>query len=211
MKYGNVLTLASAAAGCAALASVTAVIDGKGQGGRPEPKAPEYKILAPITYKNLTIFPVTVAGLGDQKSLASRYITLDEGLKTGVVEVREMSDYDDGTPLQRQRPGGGFGGGGGFTAQQPQREQTYQSGAQVNSLALYNRSGKRLMLLAGEMVVGGRQDRIVQKDTLVPPSPKPLPLAVFCVEHGRWVATSTKFGNQIGEQAASAAGSPIQR
>jgi len=43
-----------------------------------------------------------------------------------------------------------------------------------------------LLLLAGEVVTGGKQDRIIGKDRIVPVGAKPLPLDVFCVEHGRW-------------------------
>jgi len=42
------------------------------------------------------------------------------------------------------------------------------------------------LLLAGELVSGGKQDRIIGKDRLVPAGSEPLPLDVFCVEHGRW-------------------------
>jgi hypothetical protein len=58
--------------------------------------------------------------------------------------------------------------------------------ASVNELALVNRSGKKLLLLAGEVIVGGKQDRIVQDDLVVPPVSVPVSLSVFCVEHGRW-------------------------
>ena len=46
------------------------------------------------------------------------------------------------------------------------------------------------MLLAGELVSGGKQDRIIGKDRIVPVGGEPLPLDVFCVEHGRWSAGS---------------------
>ena len=198
MKTNWTCALICATAACAGVASMAALAAAKVPTKHMPAGLPEYVILKPVSYKNLTIYPVALAGERDQKSLAGRYITLDEGLKTGGVEVREMGGGDDdGTPLQRERPGRGGAVGFGFQAQQLETRQLSQAGPEVNRLALYNRSGKHLMLLAGEMVVGGRQDRIVQKDTLVPPGPKPLPLAVFCVEHGRWEATSTKFSNQI--------------
>jgi hypothetical protein len=58
---------------------------------------------------------------------------------------------------------------------------------------LFNRSGKKLILLSGEMVVGGKQDRIVQKDALIPPSKDPIPMDVFCVEQGRWHGQQASF------------------
>jgi hypothetical protein len=64
----------------------------------------------------------------------------------------------------------------------------------VNQLVLINRGKKPVLLLAGEVVAGGNQDRIVGKDRIVPVGGEPLPLDVFCVEHGRWTGESTKFG-----------------
>jgi hypothetical protein len=66
--------------------------------------------------------------------------------------------------------------------------------AQVNQLALINNSKRPLLLLAGEIVAGGKQDRVIGMDRIVPPESDPIDLNVFCVEPGRWVATSTSFG-----------------
>jgi hypothetical protein len=49
-----------------------------------------------------------------------------------------------------------------------------------------NRSDKPLYLMPGEIVVGGSQDRAVGQELVVAPDKKPVPLNVFCVEHGRW-------------------------
>jgi hypothetical protein len=63
-------------------------------------------------------------------------------------------------------------------------------------------------LLAGELVSGGKQDRIIGKDRIVPVGAEPLPLDVFCVEHGRWssgsqfVASKTIVHPSVREQAA---------
>ena len=69
----------------------------------------------------------------------------------------------------------------------------YESGASVNQLVLINRSKRPLLLLAGELVSGGKQDRIIGKDRIVPVGAEPLPLDVFCVEHGRWTGSSSQF------------------
>jgi hypothetical protein len=60
-------------------------------------------------------------------------------------------------------------------------------------LVLVNNSKHPLILLAGEVVTGGKQDRVVGKDRIVPAESDPVDLSVFCVEHGRWTETSTKF------------------
>src|SRR6202140_451090 len=69
----------------------------------------------------------------------------------------------------------------------------YNSGASVSQLVLINRSKRPLLLLAGELVSGGKQDRIIGKDRIVPVGSEPLPLDVFCVEHGRWTGASSQF------------------
>jgi len=43
-------------------------------------------------------------------------------------------------------------------------------------------------------VSGGKQNRIIGADMVVPPKSDPLPLTVFCVEHGRWTSSGGGFG-----------------
>jgi hypothetical protein len=65
-------------------------------------------------------------------------------------------------------------------------------GADVNQLELRNRSNRPLFLMAGEVVIGGKQDRIIGKNTIVGPrSTEKVP--VFCVEHGRWSGRKAEF------------------
>lgn len=65
-------------------------------------------------------------------------------------------------------------------------------GGTVNELVLENRSSEPLFLLAGEVVIGGKQDRIIGKDTVIPPrTTQKIP--VFCVEHGRWSGRKADF------------------
>src|SRR6202035_3564851 len=53
-----------------------------------------------------------------------------------------------------------------------------------------------------------KQDRIIGKDRIVPVGAEPLPLDVFCVEHGRWssgsqvVGSKTSVHRSVREQAA---------
>src|SRR5258708_13509360 len=142
-----------------------------GDGGSLPAKANDYKILAPITHGDLTIFPVVSAKVHD----TSDFITLDEGIRSGDVVVTEVGNLH--STMQR-RP--------------PYQTRTYQ-GAEVNRLVLVNNSKHPLILLAGEVVTGGKQDRVVGKDRIVPAESDPVDLSVFCVEHGRWIETSTKF------------------
>ena len=131
--------------------------------GKPEG---EWRLLQPVTYENLSIFPVVSGSSYDTRW----FLTLDEGLASGEVQVREQGAEG----MVRNRDG----------VTRP----AYSSGASVNQLVLINRSKRPLLLLAGELVSGGKQDRIIGKDRLVPAGSEPLPLDVFCVEHGRWSA-----------------------
>ncbi len=57
----------------------------------------------------------------------------------------------------------------------------------VQELSIENRSKKvPVFLNAGDIVKGGRQDRTVRDDLILPPLSGQVPLAAFCVEHGRW-------------------------
>jgi hypothetical protein len=137
-----------------------------------QPSASGYKVLEPIRHGSLTVFPVVAS-----KSYATgEFLTLDEGLRSGEVVVTE---YGNVRGLVRRRP-----------TPAVQRE----SGAEVNRLVLVNNSKRPLLLLAGEIVTGGKQDRVIGKDRIVPAESDPVDLSVFCVEPGRWVATSQNFG-----------------
>ncbi|HKS81405.1 MAG TPA: DUF6569 family protein [Candidatus Acidoferrales bacterium] len=132
----------------------------------------DWRVLSGIAFENLTIFPV-VATM-DQDT--SGFATLDQALASGEALVTEEGGY-----LRRTRDGS--------------PEPAVYSGAQVNQLVLVNRGKRPLLLLAGEVVSGGKQDRIIGKDRIVPVGAEPLPLDVFCVEHGRWTGASDKFAD----------------
>ena len=129
-----------------------------------------YKVLAPIRRSNLTIFPVVTDRSHDTRD----FLTLDEGLRSGEVVVSEARRFQ---PLIRGRV------------------RPFPGGAEVNRLVLVNNSARPLILLAGEILTGGKQDRVVGKDRIVPPKSEPIDLAVFCVEPERWVATKDNFGS----------------
>lgn len=140
------------------------------------PSASHFKVLAPIGHGNLTIFPVVATTSHDTQD----FLTLDEGLRSGDVIVSESGNV---APLVRPRHG--------F---RPPRNNP-GDGAEVNRLVLVNNSKHPLILLAGEIVTGGKQDRVIGKDRLVPAESDPIDLSVFCVEPGRWTATKTNFGS----------------
>jgi hypothetical protein len=138
--------------------------------GGDEKSARGWRLGEAVAYENLTVFPVYAS----QQADTSGFATLDEALASGDAVVTEQGNY-----IRRTREGGG-----GTTS--------YGS-AQVNQLVLISRGKRPLLLLAGEVVSGGKQDRIIGKDRIVPIGAEPLPLSVFCVEHGRWNGGSDKF------------------
>jgi hypothetical protein len=156
--------------------------------GSPPPKGEgDWRLREPISYENLTVFPVVSSRGYD----TSAFLTLEEGLSRGEVIVREQG----AEAMIRDRDGlrRGVGSGGG---------------ASVNQLVLINQSKRPLLLLSGELVSGGKQDRVIAKDRIVAPGSNPLPLSVFCVEHGRWsagaqfTAAATIVHPSVREQAA---------
>src|ERR1700688_4995730 len=143
-----------------------------------------YKVLEPIRHGSLTVFPVVAPKSYD----TGEFLTLDEGLRSGDVVVTE---YGNVRGLLRRRV---------TPAMQ-------HDGAEVNRLVLVNNSKRPLLLLAGEIVAGGKQDRVIGKDRIVPAESDPVDLSVFCVEPGRWVASSDRFGTSSATYAASGIGS----
>jgi hypothetical protein len=62
----------------------------------------------------------------------------------------------------------------------------------VNNLTLTNKAQRPLFLLAGEVILGGKQDRIIGQNTIIAANTTQV-VPVFCVEHGRWDQGPTEF------------------
>ena len=171
----------------AIVAGLTVVDQRDARAGEVTPPS-RYKVLEPIRHGNLTVFPVVAA----KSYPTAEFLTLDEGLRSGEVIVTEAGNVQGlirrpATPVRHD-------------------------GAQVNRLVLVNNSKRPLLLLAGEIVTGGKQDRVIGKDRIVPAESDPVDLSVFCVEPGRWVATSEHFGASeamYGNGSGVAAGGPL--
>src|SRR6266436_4470929 len=107
----------------------------------------DWRILDPVVYENIAIFPVVSGSSQDTSS----FLTLEEGLASGEVIVSERGTVR----MVRNRDG-------------VHTIPDYSTSASVNQLVLINRSKRPLLLLAGELVSGGKQDRIIGKDRIVP-------------------------------------------
>ena len=172
----------------------------------------DFVVGKPVHYKNLAIFPVS----SKVPKNDDRYITLEEGLKAGTVEIFEVG----ASGLRVNAPDGQEDGQQG-PAEEPDVEQpaaeeipdtnerdpfgedqdTAQTGdpfaqqpagqqqqvaGEVNRLMVLNRSGRPLYLMPGEVIYGGKQDRTIATEAIILAGDKPVPVDVYCVEEGRW-------------------------
>ena len=166
----------------------------------------------PVTYENLSIFPISSKTFKND----DHYTTLDEGLAAGSVKVFEIG-------AEKSRARGADRSQVGNQAQRSRHEtQPLASHANqprsvnsatnddlfgnnevdgdVNKLMVQNNSGKPLYLMPGEIISGGKQDRVIGQEMVIASDGKATPIDVFCVEQGRWTgrsldATSSQFGS----------------
>lgn len=71
----------------------------------------------------------------------------------------------------------------------------------VHWLRMNNKSDKSIFVSSGQTFTGGRQDRMVMKDTVLHPSGSDQYIPVMCIEEGRWSEKEKKF--QYGNYANS--------
>ncbi|MEM9918797.1 MAG: DUF6569 family protein [Bacteroidota bacterium] len=110
-----------------------------------------------LTYENMRIYPI----LASDAFLASnqRYaqlINLKEAIDTKGFRITEKKPY-------------------GLRTDQ----------SSVNALTIHNKSKDTVYIMAGDVVQGGKQDRVIAHDMVVPPRTL-TDVAVFCVEPNRW-------------------------
>jgi len=145
----------------------------------------DFIIAAPVSHGNVTVYPV----LSRSPRTEDRVITLNEGLKAGTVEILEMGarpgnirqeeDASQRSDAAAQPDGNPEQSGDG-------NSEEFDEGDNVNRLLVFNRSAKPLYLMPGEVIIGGSQDRAIAEETVVLATGKPVPVAVYCVEPGRW-------------------------
>jgi ARG and Rhodanese-Phosphatase-superfamily-associated Protein domain len=112
------------------------------------------------SFKNLKVIPIRGQGPGGPGKSNTEIISLQQGLKTGVITLSERG-----------------------TA----------STENVHWVRLNNKSNKPVFVGSGEILIGGRQDRMITRDTILIPAGKDQYVAVMCVEEGRWSDKEKKF------------------
>jgi hypothetical protein len=173
------------------LLAAAAAILGSTQGGMAQVKpqaAPKdlpglalddnHRVGAPHIVNNLAIFPIYAKV---QEEL-SNFTTLEAALEKGTAVVRELG----ATPAQDQPPQQ-QAGQSRRQAPQPQIARSNSDNAQVNTLVIENKGTVPILVLAGTVVKGGKQDRQIGEDFIISANTTS-PVDAYCVEHGRWNA-----------------------
>ena len=125
-----------------------------------------YSLGAPVTVGNLTVWPVHT----NEPLAIGEFLTLQEAEKADVVRIEEI------------------GGGAGEGQQRRGLQQLGGDGAEVGRLVVVNGGKLPILVCAGTVVIGGKQDRQIGKDFVIPAGQRVI-VDSFCVEQGRWNAT----------------------
>jgi hypothetical protein len=87
-----------------------------------------------------------------------------------------------------------------------QRKAAVYETSQVNELIVENFSDEEIYIQSGDIVKGGKQDRTLGYDLILPPHSGKVRITAFCVEHGRWHARgnekAAEFGSSEGRLAS---------
>jgi hypothetical protein len=79
----------------------------------------------------------------------------------------------------------------------------------VNELKIENLGDEDVYIQSGDIVKGGRQDRVLTVSFILPRKSGAIPVASYCVEHGRWSKRggedATKFGSSANALPSRAA------
>ncbi len=74
------------------------------------------------------------------------------------------------------------------------KEIHYMNGSDVNLLEVINHTKKAILVNSGEIIAGGKQDRVIAETKLIPPGGSETTyLNVFCIEKGRWTKKEKSF------------------
>jgi len=132
------------------------------------------KYLIPIAFLSLLIaLPVGLAKQDDQVTSSNYRLSGPYTHKNLTVFLIHGKDQTNKTFLTLQE------------ALAQKKVRVYET-KDVNELAIRNLSNQDIYVQAGDIVRGGDQDRMISVDFIVPPKSGRMPIAAFCVEHGRW-------------------------
>jgi len=153
------------------------------------------------TYKNLRLYPIIAndnfiehhSDIGEftllKDAIESKKIRITETGSADNVELESNDQLQENNQTlennQTQR----------IITQniQSQSNNTYGVSGTVNTLIAENISSDTIFIMAGEVVKGGKQDRVIAQDVILSPNEK-IDLSAFCVEKNRWATKNENKG-----------------
>ncbi len=73
------------------------------------------------------------------------------------------------------------------------KENNFEGRSNVNVLNLLNTSKEHILVESGDLLKGGKQDRMFAETKLIPPNKEVDFLSVYCIEKGRWDKKAKSF------------------
>ena len=177
-----------------------------------EERSPEQFDLS-FSYENLRLFPIIAGDVFiEQHKDLGKFTLLKEAIEQDKIIItetgaRNLANTDvvpvgnvvDTTTLEPT--------GDQIIVQQPIINQHIQNvdqgnisgsvGGTVNTLFAQNKSSDTIFIMAGEIVKGGKQDRVIGQDVVLAPGEK-VDLSAFCVEKSRWTTKDNNRGEFTG-------------
>jgi len=80
----------------------------------------------------------------------------------------------------------------------------------VNELLIENLSSEDIYVQSGDIVKGGRQDRVFPDDFMLTSNSGKIPIASFCVERGRWSKRGREDADQFSKADKAVAGKSLK-
>lgn len=120
---------------------------------------------SPWTYKKLQLIPIRFKNIGG-----------DSGYANKQMFNGKITSFDDAMRRRKIIV-----------------KEMSEGGADVSTLMVKNRSNENIMLMSGEMVQGGKQDRAFGETAIIPKGRRKNYVQVFCVEKGRWDNKAKSF------------------
>jgi hypothetical protein len=94
-------------------------------------------------------------------------------------------------------------------AMEQKKVAVYETG-NVNQLAIENLSSDDVYIQSGDIVKGGRQDRVFSEDMVLTSHSGRVPIDSFCVEHGRWTKRGTEAADRFSGTDRAVAGKSLK-
>ena len=138
------------------------------------------------TFKRMGIYPIKASAdyLANHDDLGN-YLNLKEALASKAVRILEKGGGSN-IAINRSNPIMPGGSLMDMPIEQQEAGQAYSGGATVNTLTIENTSNDTVYIMAGDVVQGGLQDRVIAQDMIIPPHSGLQDIPVFCVESNRW-------------------------